>query len=88
MTTRIIVFDHGNGQQTTIEVVLPRKIIIERLRAFIGSPTFELWDTFSFAYCRFDAENIILHLFGEPYEESGVAFRNQLFSALERRVIA
>ncbi len=92
MKTRINIFDHADGRQEIIEVALSRKVIIERLRALIGNPQFELWENLweseIFAYCRFDADNIVLHIFGTYTDSTTIAFKNQIFGALERKVIA
>lgn len=86
--TQIQIFDHADGRQDTIEVALPRKVVIERLRALIGNPIFELWDNDIFAYVRFNAEIIILHIFGMYTDSTTIAFKNQIFAALEGRVPA
>ncbi len=85
--TKIIFRDHSAGSRDTVEVSLPRAVVIERLRTMIGRPIFELsiWEE-SFTYARVDGEVIVLHFFGFG-NDAIAATQNEILGALTRRVV-
>ena len=86
MKTRINIFDHSNGQRDTVEIALPRNVVIEQLRVSLCEPNFELWEH-NYAYARVDGEGIALHLFG-ICPEAIAAAQNEILGAIRRRVTA
>ena len=89
MTTRINLFDHSSGLRDTVEISLPRDLLIHRLQAAIGKPSFELDDDGEVSvYARVDCKTVAVHVFSYPYNSQAASARwNEILNTLTKKAV-
>ena len=80
-TTRINLLNEVSGMRDSVEIPLGRQETINRLRAAIGEPVFELDGDDLAVYARVDASPIALHIFGYG-REAALAEWNRIVGAM------